>query len=106
MQDCKPALTPMEPGLKLSAQFDSPVVDESLFRQLVGSLIFLTAPRPDISFVVSYVSRFMTAPKTDHWTAAKRVLRYVSGTLDYGLLYTQKSDSTLWLHRFRLGRLR
>ena len=43
MQDCKPTTTPMEPGLKLSAQSSSPLVDETLFRQLVGSLIYLTA---------------------------------------------------------------
>eukprot|EP00253_Pinus_taeda_P025809 PITA_25809 len=95
MQDCKPATTPMEPGLKLSAQSSSPPVDETLFRQLVGSLIYLTATRPDISFAVSYISRFMSAPKADHWIAAKRVLRYVRGTSDYGLLYTRTSDPIL-----------
>eukprot|EP00253_Pinus_taeda_P022034 PITA_22034 len=95
MQDCKLATTPMEPGLKLSTQSSSPLVDETLFRQLVGSLIYLTATRPDISFVVSYFSRFMSAPKADHWIIAKRVLRYVRGTSDYGLLYTQSSDPIL-----------
>ena len=95
MQDCKPATTPMEPGLKLSAQSSSPLVDETLFRQLVGSLIYLTATRPGISFVVSYISRFMSAPKADHWIAMKRVLCYVRGTLDYGLLYTRSSDPIL-----------
>eukprot|EP00253_Pinus_taeda_P027623 PITA_27623 len=95
MQDCKPATTPMEPGLKLSAQSSSPPVDETLFRQLVGSLIYLTATRPDINFVVSYISRFMSTPKADHWIAAKRVLRYVRGTSNYGLLYTRTSDPIL-----------
>eukprot|EP00253_Pinus_taeda_P014605 PITA_14605 len=95
MQDCKSATTPMEPGLKLSAQSSSPLVDETLFKQLVGSLIHLTATRPDISFAVSYISRFMSAPKADHWIAAKRVLRYERGTFDYGLLYTRSSDLIL-----------
>eukprot|EP00253_Pinus_taeda_P004535 PITA_04535 len=95
MQDCKPTTTPMEPGLKLSAQSSSPLVDETLFRELVGSLIYLTATRPDISFVVSYISCFMLAPKANHWIAAKRVLRYVRGTPDYGLMYTQSSDPML-----------
>ena len=95
MEDCKPATTPMEPGLKLSAQSSSLPVHETLFRQLVGSLIYLTATRPDISFAVSYISRFMSAPKIDHWIAAKRVLRYVRGTSDYGLLYTRSSDPIL-----------
>eukprot|EP00253_Pinus_taeda_P015708 PITA_15708 len=95
MQDCKPATTPMEPRLKLSAQSSSPLVDETLFRQLVGSLIYLTATRPDISFAMSYISRFMSAPKADHWITAKRVLRYVRGTPDYGLIYTRSSDPIL-----------
>eukprot|EP00253_Pinus_taeda_P009428 PITA_09428 len=55
MQDCKPATTPMEPRLKLSAQSSSAPMNETLFRQLVGSLIYLTATRPDISFAVSYI---------------------------------------------------
>lgn len=95
MQDCKPASTPMETGLKLSAKSDSPLVDETQFRQLVGSLIYLIATRPDLSFAVSYISRFMTAPRADHWVAAKRVLRYVKGTSDYGLLYTRSDDPRL-----------
>eukprot|EP00253_Pinus_taeda_P001803 PITA_01803 len=95
MQNCKPATTPMAPGLKLSAQSFSHLVDETLFRQLVGSLIYLTATRPDISFAVSYISRFMSAPKADHWIAAKRVLRYVHGTSNYGLLYTRSFDPIL-----------
>eukprot|EP00253_Pinus_taeda_P022547 PITA_22547 len=64
-------------------------------KQLVGSLICLTATRPNISFAVSYISRFTSTPKADHWIAAKRVLHYVRGTLDYGLLYTQSSDPIL-----------
>eukprot|EP00253_Pinus_taeda_P025857 PITA_25857 len=69
MQYCKLATTPREIGLKLSAQSSSPLVDKTLFRQLVGSLIYLTTTRPDISFAVSYISRFMLAPKADHWIA-------------------------------------
>eukprot|EP00253_Pinus_taeda_P032435 PITA_32435 len=85
----------LNPRLKLSAESSSLPVDETLFRQLVGSLIYLTATIPDISFAVSYISRFMSAPKADHWIAAKRVLRYVRGTSDYGLLYTCSSDPIL-----------
>ncbi|XP_057835752.2 uncharacterized mitochondrial protein AtMg00810-like [Cryptomeria japonica] len=62
MQDCKNASTPTEKGLKLSAQSDSPPVDDTTYRQQVGSFIYLSATRADISFVVSYISRFMTAP--------------------------------------------
>eukprot|EP00253_Pinus_taeda_P033599 PITA_33599 len=95
MQDCKPATTPMEPRLKVSTQSSSPLVDETLFKQLVRSLIYLTATRPDINFAVNYISRFMSTPKADHWIEAKHVLCYVRGTPDYGLLYTWSSDPTL-----------
>eukprot|EP00253_Pinus_taeda_P005139 PITA_05139 len=97
MQDCKLATTPMERGLKLSTRSSSPLVDETLFRQLVGNLIYLTATRPDISFAVSYISRFMSAPKANHWIAAKRVLRYVSGTPDYaGYVFSLGSSVVTW----------
>ena len=95
MQNCKPATTPMELGLKLSVQSSSPLVDETLFRQLVGNLIYLTATRPDISFAMSDISRFMSSPKVDHWITTKSVLRYVRGTPDYGLLHTRNSDPIL-----------
>lgn len=66
MSDCKPASTPIEKGLKLLAKSYSLVENESAFRQLVGSLIYLTTTRPDLSFAVSYISRFMTTPKAEH----------------------------------------
>lgn len=66
MEDCKPADTPMETGLKLTANEESKKVDETLYRQLVGSLIYLTYTRPNISFAVNFISRFITAPKVSH----------------------------------------
>ncbi|KAH9291933.1 hypothetical protein KI387_042879, partial [Taxus chinensis] len=95
MYDCNSSSTPMEVGLKLSAHDDSPPVDETLYRQLVGSLIYLTTTRPDLCFAVSYLSRFLSKPKLIHWGAAKRVLRYVKGTLDFGILYQRVADFTL-----------
>lgn len=55
-----------------------------MYRQLVGSLIYLTLTRPDIAYAVGVVSRFMQNPKKPHF---RRILRYMKGTLDYGLLY-------------------
>ena len=95
MEDCKISSTPMEKGLKLSAKTDSKAVSESLYRQLVGSLIYLTATRPDLSFAVSFISRFMTTPKVEHWTTEKQVLRYVKGTLEFGILYSRSKDPRL-----------
>lgn len=59
----------MEKGLKLSTRIDLKLINESTFRQLVGSLIYLIATRPDLSYAVSYISRFMIAPKVEHWAA-------------------------------------
>jgi hypothetical protein len=71
MEDCKISSTPMEKKLKLSTKTNSKAVSESLYRQLVGNLIYLTATRLDLSFAVSFISRFMIAPKVEHWTTTK-----------------------------------
>ena len=59
----------------------------TMYRQLVGSLIYLTLTRPDITYAVSVISRFMQKPKKPHLEAIKRILRYVKGSIDYGILY-------------------
>ena len=58
-----------------------------LFKRCIGNLMYLTATRPDI-YGVSLISRFMESPKDSHWQAGKRILRYVSGTKDRGLMYS------------------
>eukprot|EP01018_Ginkgo_biloba_P031340 Gb_07919 [translate_table: standard] len=66
MTDCKPSLTPFLSRVKLEADCSTPLVDATLYRQLVGSLIYLTHSRPDISFAVGMVSRFMQEPHELH----------------------------------------
>jgi hypothetical protein len=73
----------MEPRLKLSKQSSELVVDNTLFRSLVGSLKYLVNTRPDISFVVGYVSWFLEEPCEDHMAAVKRIVRYMTGTCDW-----------------------
>lgn len=87
MTDCKSVTTPMEVGLKLSTEDISQPVDETLFRKLVGSLIYLCNTRPDINFAVGVISRFANNPRTNHWNAGMRILRYICGTMDYGITY-------------------
>jgi len=86
MSNCKSVSTPMENGLKLSK---SEIKDETLpYQKLIGSLLYLsTTSRPDISFAVSYLSQFNNCYQKEHWNAAKRVLRYLQGTKDLGLLF-------------------
>jgi hypothetical protein len=69
--------------------------DATLYRQLVGSLIYLTTTRPDISHVVHIVSQFMSAPRSTHFSAILRILRYIKGTLHQGLLLFASSDLVL-----------
>eukprot|EP00253_Pinus_taeda_P012033 PITA_12033 len=77
MQECKAVITPTVMGLKLSKGDSSKDFDPSLFKTIVGSLMYLTPTRPDIMFDVSLISRFMERPKEAHWQVEKRILRYV-----------------------------
>jgi hypothetical protein len=67
----------------------SPKVDATLYHQLVGSLLYLTHTRPDLSFVVGLVARYMQTPHESHWKEAKRILRYVCGTVQFGYIIVQ-----------------
>ena len=90
MKDCNPVKTPMECQLKLNQEGEGVEVESTLFRKLIGCLRYLTLTRPDLIFSVSYLSRFMSKPHSNHMAVVKRVLRYIKGTSDYGLVY--KSD--------------
>ena len=73
-------------------------MESTLFRRIIGCLRYLTLTRPDLIYSVSYLSRFMSKPYSNHMIAAKRILRYVKGTIDYGLIY--KSDKECELMGF------
>eukprot|EP00253_Pinus_taeda_P003400 PITA_03400 len=83
MEDCKPAPSPFQSGVKLSVSCTSPEVDATLYLQLVGKLLYLTHTRPDLSFAVGLVARFLQNPRESHWKAAKRILRYVRGPITW-----------------------
>ena len=94
MVDSKPVATPMSQGTKLARneKIDSTQVDVP-YRELVGALMYLSVcTRPDITHAASYLSQFNNCYDSDHWTAAKRVLRYLKGTRDVGLIYGKTSD--------------
>ncbi|KAG8479622.1 hypothetical protein CXB51_029429 [Gossypium anomalum] len=95
MQNCKATSTPVAVGERLTSQSNSEKVCETTYRSLVGCLLYLTATRPDIMFVVSLLSRFMHCCNEDHFRAAKRVLRYIKGTLNYGMHYSKAKDLRL-----------
>eukprot|EP00253_Pinus_taeda_P020991 PITA_20991 len=91
MEDCRPMSTPMITNWKKLHASDSELVDPTLYRQLIGSLMYLVNTRPDICFAVNTMSQFMCEPRKVHWVAAKHILRYLQGTVDYGLDY-RKGD--------------
>ena len=66
-----------------------------MYKQLIGSLMYLTATRPNLMHVVSLMSRFMASPTELHLQAAKRVLRYLKGTIDLGILYRKRGNGEL-----------
>jgi hypothetical protein len=92
MNSCNSALVPMETRLKLSKNSSNPAVDPTLYQSIVGSPRYLVHTRPDISFAVGYVSRFMANPTMEHMNAVKHLLCYVAGTLHYGLIYTKDGN--------------
>ena len=89
MTGCNPSATPMELKLKLLKEGDTPSVDATEYRSIIGSLRYLCNSRPDLAYAVGYLSRFMEGPHQEHLAAVKRVLRYVAGTQQWGCITTQ-----------------
>ena len=77
----------MVTGCKLSIDNSSKDVDQRLYRYMIGSLIYVTASRPDVMQAVGQVARFQAAPKESHIIVIKRILRYFKGTIEYVLWY-------------------
>ncbi|KAB2603157.1 hypothetical protein D8674_004162 [Pyrus ussuriensis x Pyrus communis] len=87
LQGCKSVGTPLVANERLCKNDGSEAADESEYRKLVGSLLYLTATRPDIMFGTSLLARFMHGPTKKHMGTARRVLRYIQGTMDFGIEY-------------------
>ena len=93
-QDSAPRSLPCEPGVyELLSGKSQPLENPTIFRELVGSLIYLmTGTRPDIAFIVTLLSRFMNKPTKVHMTIARGVLKYLKGTQHYDLKYVRSSE--------------
>jgi hypothetical protein len=87
--------TPREAKLKLLVDISSELIDATLYRQIIRSLMYLRNTRPNICFVVNTLSQFLVEPRHVHLVAAKHVMRYLKGTLDCGLIYDGDQDFTL-----------
>ena len=86
---------PIVPGFKLMKDKGGVKVDKPYYKQVVGSLMYLTATRPDMMFVVSLISRYMENPTELHLQGAKRVLRYFQGTTEFEIFYRKGGDDEL-----------
>ncbi|KAL0551706.1 hypothetical protein IC582_010795 [Cucumis melo] len=95
MINCKPTTTPMNVNEKLQQNDGAEMANAQRFRSLVGGLIYLTHTHPDISYSIGVISRFMRRPSRDHFGIAKRVMRYIAGTIEYGIWYSKVSDFKL-----------
>ncbi|XP_019084340.1 PREDICTED: uncharacterized protein LOC109125969 [Camelina sativa] len=85
MTNCSSCTTPADSRTKLDAAEEPFVPDPTLYRSLAGALQYLTFTRPDISFAVQQICLFMHDPRETHLAVLKCILRYIKGTLDYGL---------------------
>jgi len=92
MQACNPATTPADPHIRLeksSQDFEASATERRNYQSAVGSLIYaMLSTRPDISYAVSKVSHYASNPNSTHWTAVKRILRYLAGSPNRGMCYT------------------
>ena len=95
LTDTRTAATPMELHLHLKPSDGLPLADPTRYRHLVGSLVYLTATRPDIAYAVHILTQFVSAPTTVHYAHLIRVLRYLRGTMSRRLFYATSSQPTL-----------
>jgi hypothetical protein len=93
--ECKPMNTPMKMKLKLLVDTSSELIDATLYRQIIGSLMYLMNTKLDICSFVNTLTQFLVEPRHVHLVAAKHVMRYLKGTLDRGINYDGDHDFSL-----------
>ena len=95
MVGCNAVSNPIVPGFKLVTDSTGMTINSTQYMQMVGSLMYLTSTRPDIMLVVNLLSQYLAHPTEIHLQAVKRVLRYIKGTLSYGILYKPSGNAEL-----------
>ena len=87
--------TSMETNEKLSKDENSVSFDPTFYRSMIGSLLYLTANRPNICFSVGVCARYQVNSKKSHIVVVNRIIRYVNGTIDYGIWFFKDTNSNL-----------
>ncbi|KAM7466521.1 hypothetical protein LguiB_014083 [Lonicera macranthoides] len=95
LENAKHVSTPLSVSTKLAKDVAGKKVDATLYRSMIGSLLYLTSSRPDILFSVCACARYQSEPKESHLSAVKRIVRYVNGTLSLGIWYTFDTSSSI-----------
>ncbi|RVX01386.1 Retrovirus-related Pol polyprotein from transposon RE1 [Vitis vinifera] len=95
MEEAKVMKTPMSSSIKLDMDEKGKSIDSTMYRGMIGSLLYLTASRPDIMYSVCLCARFQSCPKESHLSAVKRILRYLKGTMNIGLWYLKGDNFEL-----------
>ncbi|KAL5572645.1 hypothetical protein UlMin_022242 [Ulmus minor] len=95
MDNAKPLLTPMITSLKLNTCDGDPIPNDTEYMSIVGVLQYITITRPDIAFSVNKVCQLMQAPHDVHWKTVKRILRYLKGITDEGIILTKSNTLNL-----------
>ena len=94
-ESASPIRTPISPNVKLNVDLLGKSVDSSLYRSIIGSLLYLTTSRPDISYSVGMCARYQENPKESHMIALKRIIKYVKATADFGGWYRKDTNDVL-----------
>ena len=90
MEDAKPVGTPMATRSKLTKEDETTEVNQTLYRFMIGKLMYVVHSRPGIAHVVGIVARYSANPRESHMIATKIILRYLKKTKDYGLWYPKE----------------
>ena len=95
MAELKPVSTPMSTATSLGPDEDGEAVDQREYRSMIGSLLYVTATRPDIQFAMCLCAHFQASPRSSHRMAIQRILRYLKHTLEFGIWYSTSSSLDL-----------
>jgi hypothetical protein len=87
MKECNKVCSPIVPGSKLIKDEKGKTVDATEYKRMIGCLMYLLATRPDLTFSVCLAARYMERPTEMHLASVKRILRYLKGTLSFGMMY-------------------
>jgi hypothetical protein len=98
MENCNKVCSPIVPGCKLTKNEEGKAADNKWYKQVVGSLMYMLATRPDLAYSVCLIARFMERPTEVHVAAVKRIIRYLKGSTGYGILYKKQTDEEIQMY--------